>query len=349
MKRIEQICPLDTEAMKRAEKKWNRVAKPLHSLGLLEEMVIKMAGMTESEEISLEKKCVVVMCSDNGVVAEGVTQSPCEVTGIVARAMAQGDGNINNLCRKYQADLKVVDVGMKTTLNNRKILNCKVREGTGNITKEPAMTIQECEQIICRGMDLVKNLKKEGYRIIATGEMGIGNTTTSSAIASVLLQCAPHEVTGRGAGLSKDAVSHKIQVIEKAISFHQPNRSTPMEVLSKLGGFDIAGMAGLFLGGAVYRIPVVIDGYISSVAAALARQMAPLAVDYMLPSHVSGEPAAQRIMTFLGLKPVLTAQMCLGEGTGAVMLFPLLEGALEIYSSGHLFSELKLEQYKEFK
>lgn len=358
MNRINDIRALDINAIAQAKNRWNSIAKPLHSLGKFEEIIIKIAGITGEADVKLNKKCVVVMCADNGVVKEGVTQSGAEVTRIVAEAMVNGDGNINNLCKSFGADVIVIDAGMLSTKSedafHRNIVSnnmicIKVKNGTNNIAEGPAMSYSDCEAIISSSINIVEHLKAQGYHMIATGEMGIGNTTTSSAIASVILGKRAEEVTGRGAGLSNEALLRKISVIEQAIKVNRPDQNNPLDILSKLGGYDIAGMTGLFLGGAIYHVPIVVDGFISLVAAAIAKMFSTHSVDYMIQSHISKEPAAKWMMEYLNLEPVITADMCLGEGTGAVMMFPLLMGALDIYHSVHSFEKLEIEQYKELK
>ncbi len=353
MERIYKIKTLDKNAVSEAKIRWNSIAKPLHSLGKFENLIIKIAGITGSANVDLKKKCAVVMCADNGVVREGISQSDSDVTYIVAKAMAAGDGNINNLCNAFHADVFVVDAGMvddfdENDKKKRNVITIKHSNGTGNIARECAMDYDECKSVISSSIDIVRNLKNQGYQMIATGEMGIGNTTTSSAIAAVILNKTVEDVTGRGAGLSDELLENKKLVIEEAIKAHQPDRNHPIDILSKLGGYDIAGMAGIFLGGAIYHIPVVIDGFISLVAAAIAKMIAADAADYMIPSHISKEPAAKWLMEYLGLEPVIHADMCLGEGTGAVMMFPLLDGVLNIYHSVHSFKNLDIEQYEEF-
>ncbi len=335
----------DKQAQIRAEERWNSVAKPLHSLGLLEEAVIRISGMTGSENIDIGKRCVVDFCADNGVVCEGVTQSDSSVTSVVALEMARGRSNINTLAKVYNADVKVVDVGIKSDITHENIIPGKVSFGTENIVKGPAMTVSQAEEAVGAGMDIVLMCKNEGYKILVTGEMGIGNTTTSSAIASVMLGLPPEKVTGRGAGLSDDGLKRKINAIKCAIDVNAPDKTDPMGVLSKLGGYDIAAMTGMFLGGALYHVPVVIDGFISAAAALIAFKVAPLSRDYMLCSHVSDEPAGEMILKELGLRPVITGNMRLGEGAGGVMLLPLLDGALAVYNSAHRFEELPIERY----
>ena len=347
MKRISSILPADNAASERALKQWNSVAKPLHSLGLLEDSVVKVAGIIGSENIDIGKRCIVDMCSDNGVVTEGVTQTDSSVTAIVAKAMAEGTSNINYMAKLNNADVIAVDIGMNIDAELPGLLNRKIAYGTGNIAVGAAMTQHQAEKAVSAGMDIVDLCRSKGYKIIVTGEMGIGNTTTSSAVASVLLGVPPEETTGKGAGLDSRGVTKKIEVVKKAIEINHPDKDNPLDILSKLGGYDIAGMTGLFLGGAVYRIPVVIDGFISAVAAALAVKICPLVKDYMLCSHVSKEPAGKKMLDFIGLKPLITAEMCLGEGTGGILLLPMLDAALAVYNSSHRFDNLPMERYVE--
>lgn len=348
MERINKIIKPDFKAMELSERKWNSVAKPIKSLGLLEKSVTKIAGITGNAEVKINKRCTVVMCADNGVVAEGVTQSDSSVTALVAESIANDRANINLISKPYNIDVIAVDIGMKTDVDNEKIIKRKTSYGTENISCGNAMTVSQAEYAISAGIDIVKDLKSKGYDILVTGEMGIGNTTTASAIASVILGEPVKNVTGCGAGLDKERLEHKIHVIERAIEVNKPDRSKPVELLSEIGGFDIAGMTGLFLGGAVYRIPVVIDGFISSVAAKLACMINPEAVNFMLCSHVSKEPAGRKMLESMGLNAIIDGELCLGEGTGGAMLIPLLDGALSVYHSAHKFDELQMEQYEDY-
>ncbi|MBP1547499.1 MAG: nicotinate-nucleotide--dimethylbenzimidazole phosphoribosyltransferase [Oscillospiraceae bacterium] len=349
MNRIYMINPSDKGAEKAAHSRWNSIAKPLGSLGLLETAVERIAAVQGTENVDIHKRTVVVMCADNGVVCEGVTQSDSSVTAVCANAIANGTSNINALAETFGTDVLAVDIGINGDVDNPKLLNRKIAYGTKNIAVSSAMTAEQAEQAICTGMNIVCDLKAAGVKIIVTGEMGIGNTTTASAVSSVLLNLPPRQVTGRGAGLDSARLEHKISVIERAISVNNPNKNNPVGLLSKLGGFDIAGMVGLFLGGAYYHIPVVIDGVISAVAAVLACKINPLTVEYMLSSHISAEPAGKMLLEIIGLKPIITAEMRLGEGTGGVMLLPLLDGALSVYNSAHRFDDISIERYKELK
>lgn len=342
---LKQIQPLSTEKMEMAQKRWNSIAKPLHSLGKMEDLIVQIVGITGDLNADISKKALVAMCADNGVVEEGVTQSGQEVTALVAENFLKGETSVCVMCKKAGVDLYPVDVGMVRDTTVRTDL--KVAYGTKNMVKEPAMTREEALKAIAAGISMAKELKEKGYQILATGEMGIGNTTTSSAVASVLLGCSVEEMTGRGAGLSSDGLNRKIRAIQKAIELHQPDAEDPIDVLAKVGGFDIAGMTGVFLGGAAYQMPVVIDGFIACVAALLAKKICPLAGEYMIASHVSKEPAARLILKHMELEPILYANMCLGEGTGAVALFPFLEMGTAVYNSMSTFDDIHLEQYEE--
>lgn len=348
MERLCKIAEPDYLAMELSERKWNSVAKPIRSLGLLEKAVTKIAGITGNAEVKINKRCTVVMCADNGVVAEGISQSDSSVTSLVAESIANGRANINLISKPYNIDVIAVDIGMKTDIDDERIIKRKISNGTENIYSESAMTERQAEHVIAAGMDIVRDLKAKGYDILITGEMGIGNTTTASAIASVILGESVRNVTGCGAGLDKERLEHKNHVIEHAIAVNKPDKNKPVELLSKIGGFDIAGMTGLYLGGAVYRIPIVIDGFISSVAAKIACMINPEAVNFMLCSHVSKEPAGIKMLESMGLKAIIDGELCLGEGTGGAMLIPLLDGALSVYHSAHRFDELKMEQYEDY-
>ena len=341
---IEGIKPIDGQAVELAKKKWNSIAKPLHSLGKLEEHIIRMAGITGTIDVKMDKKALIVMCADNGVVEEGVTQTGQEVTAIVAENFLDCNTSAAVMCKKAGVDIYPIDIGM---VSDTRVPNYKVAYGTRNMVNEPAMTKEEAMQAVLTGIKLVEARKKEGYQIIATGEMGIGNTTTSSAVASVLLNRPAEVMTGRGAGLTSEGLKRKIQAIEKAIEINHPNAEDALDVLAKVGGFDLAGLAGVYLGGAYYRLPVVIDGFISAVAALAAALLCPASREYMIASHVSKEPGTQMILDELGMSASLTCDMCLGEGTGAVAFLPVLEMALEVYQKMSTFSENNIEDYEE--
>lgn len=344
----ERINVIDSTAMAESKKHWDNIAKPIEGLGLLEDMIIKLAGIQGNEMVDIRKRAIVIMCSDNGVVAEHVTQTDSSVTAIVTENFAKGISSVNRMAMVSNAKVIPVDIGIGIDINLDGVLDRKITYGTANIAKEPAMSRDQALQAISIGIQVVKDLKEEGYGIICTGEMGIGNTTTSSAIASVLLDMPVEEVTGKGAGLSQEGVLRKICVIKRAIEVNKPEQNDPIDVLAKLGGYDIAGITGLFLGGAVYRIPIVIDGMISAVAALIATRLCAKAVDYMIPSHMSKEPASIMIMKELGLNPIIHGNLALGEGTGAVLLISMLDMALNVYNQNNTFADMNITSYEKF-
>ncbi len=344
---LRQIEECDHAAAAAAGKRWDSIAKPLHSLGWLEDAVIRIAGAQHSARVNTEKKILVPMCADNGVVAEGVTQTGQEVTAIVAENFLDEKSCAAIMCRMGGADIRPIDIGM--AVDTPRVEKRKIAYGTKNFAREPAMTPEQAVLAVETGIRLAGELREEGYHLIATGEMGIGNTTTSSAVAAALLNVPADEMTGRGAGLTSAGLQKKIRVIRDAIRRWNLAEQDPLTVLSCVGGFDIAGMTGLFLGGAYYHIPVLIDGFISSVAALLAVRLCPASSGYMLATHVSKEPAARRILRELGLSPALDAGMCLGEGSGAAAAFPLIDMAAEIYHSMSTFGQIQVEAYQELK
>ena len=339
----DQIKPLDQEAMEVCQRKWDSIAKPLNSLGKLEKYIVRIAGITGSSQVKLQKKGLVVMCADNGIVEEGVTQTGQEVTAIVSDNFLTEQATAAVLCKATGADIIPVDIGVATDTH---ILNRKIAYGTKNFAKEPAMTREEALRALKTGMDLVTELAEKGYKILATGEMGIGNTTTSSALACAFLDRPVEEMTGRGAGLSGSGLEKKKQVIREALDQYLPTCKDSVDVLACVGGLDIAGLAGVFIGGALQRIPIVIDGFISSVAALTATKICPACKDYMLASHVSKEPATEMVLHALDQDPILHGDMCLGEGTGAVMLFPVLDMASEVYNKMNTFEDIEIEAYQ---
>jgi len=340
-----RIEPLDGTALKDARDKWNAVAKPIGSLGQLELMVEKIAGLTGSIDVDISKRAVMVLCADNGVVAQGVTQSEPEITTVIAGSVARGISSVCRMAQTVGADAVSVDMGMMTPSDVPGVIDRSIARGTGDISLGPAMSREQALTAIKTGIDLVAQTKDDGYKILATGEMGIGNTTTSSAMAAAFLGLPVETVTGRGAGLSNAGLARKCAAIERALAVNEPDANDALDVLSKLGGFDIAGLVGLFIGGAVHRVPIVIDGFISALAAYTAARLCPTCTCAMLPSHVSAEPAARMLFDELGIEPIIHAGLRLGEGTGAVLLFPLLDAALALYN-GTTFDDTGIEAYE---
>lgn len=346
---LKSIRPLDTESVESARCRWDGIAKPLNGMGRFEEMISKIAGIQGTEDISLGRKAVVVFCADNGVVEEGVTQTDSSVTAVVTENFAKGIASVNRMACLAGADVLPVDMGVAGNVCEPGVRNCKIAPGTKNMRREPAMSLEQALEAIHVGVSIAGELKNTGYHILAVGEMGIGNTTTSSALASILLDQPVDAVTGRGAGLSGEGLQRKIQVIREALALHKPRADRPLELLSAVGGFDIAGMCGLMLGGAVYRIPVVLDGMISMAAALLAKAFCPLVTDYLIASHIGKEPVCVPALEKLGLEAVICGNLALGEGTGAVMLFPLLDMAGAVYRENSTFAEIEIDAYEKFR
>ncbi|MCM1186707.1 MAG: nicotinate-nucleotide--dimethylbenzimidazole phosphoribosyltransferase [Lachnoclostridium sp.] len=338
----------DEEIRKRVQKRWDLVAKPLDGMGKFETLIAQIGAVIGTEKIDISKKAVVIMCADNGIVEEGVSQSGQEVTLSVARSMGQKQSSVGQMAQIAGAYTIPVDIGINHREEITGVIDCKVRCGTRNFKREPAMTEEEAIQAIAAGMDLVCSLKQSGINLIATGEMGIGNTTTSSAVAASLLKCGADKVTGRGAGLDDEGLSRKKQVIADAIEKYDLYHADALTVLKTVGGLDIAGLAGVCMGGALYRMPIVLDGVISMTAALLAERILPGTKSCLLPSHKGKEPAVAALIQELDMEPVIDGGLALGEGTGAVMMFPLLDMALCIYDAGRTFSDIGIEGYTRF-
>lgn len=347
--------PYDRELYEEILGRWDRVAKPLGSLGRLETMTARIGAVQGSPDIDISKRVVVMMCADNGIVEEGVSQSGQDVTWAVAEWMGRGESAVCRMAASCGADVMPVDVGINADRSPEGLIDRKVRKGTRNFAKEPAMTEDECMQAINAGIDTVCECSLAGYGMIAAGEMGIGNTTTAAALTAALLGAEPDAITGRGAGLSREGLRRKTEVIGDALRRYVPggdfDRKSPefaVEMMAAVGGLDIAALAGVFIGGAMYRIPVVIDGLISAAAALAAERLAPGCRQYMLASHAGREPGMKYLLEELELEPVIDAGLALGEGTGAVMLFPLLDAALALYHDGLAFEDTDVEQYKHY-
>ena len=370
---IKKIKPLDKNRMEEKEKELNSLLKTPKGLGKLEKLAIRLEGIDKNYKP--DKKMVLVMAADNGVEQEKVSKSKRVITQYVVEAMLNGKSSINALGMVYNADIKVVDLGIdrssdiKNKINFKGIIDKKIMEfGTNNISKEAAMTYEQAVKAIETGIEMVDEFVKGGYNLFATGEMGIGNTTTSSAILKVLTDLPIDEIVGYGSGIDDKTLEHKKNVIKKAIQVNglldffeksknaegkkkirkeqgnmdfenkinfenfktEESQKSIINVLAKVGGLDIAGMAGTYLGCAKNRVPVVIDGFISAVSALIAYKICPVSREFMIASHLSEEPGMKYIMKELNLEPMLFMNMKLGEGTGAVMMFPVIEGACNI-------------------
>ncbi|MDE6388066.1 MAG: nicotinate-nucleotide--dimethylbenzimidazole phosphoribosyltransferase [Lachnospiraceae bacterium] len=327
---------------------WDAIAKPLDGLGRFEKLTARIGAISGTDEIDISRKAVVIMCADNGIVEEGVSQSGQEVTTAVARQMAKGASSVGKMAAYIGADTIPIDIGMAEKERIPGVLDRKIRCGTNNFRLEPAMTRKEAVRAVFTGIEVAADCKRKGYHILATGEMGIGNTTTSSAVTAALLKCDADSVTGRGAGLCDEKLWHKRQLITEAIEKYRLYEAEPLRILETVGGFDIAGLAGICIGGGIIRMPVVLDGVISMAAALLAERIVPGTVHYLIPSHQGREPAAGRLAEALGIESVIYGQMALGEGTGAVMMLSLLDMALSVYHGKTSFSDIRVKQYERY-
>lgn len=343
---VNAIGALDNEMMKKAQARLDSLTKPLGSLGRLEDIVSQLAGITGELFPSVKRKTVIIMCADNGIVEEGVSSCPKSVTSSVTRNFLKGFTGVNVLSRHSGADNVVVDVGVDDDIDCPGILNRKIRKGTWNMAKGPAMTRDEAVRAIEAGIEIVGTLKEKGVSLLGTGEMGVGNTTTSSAVATVLIGNEAEEMVGKGAGLTQDGLINKVKVIKKAIDVNRPDPADPVDVLAKVGGFDIAALTGCFLGAAAYKLPILIDGFISAAAALAAVKIKPECKNYIFPSHGSAEPGNIKIMEELGMEPMLQLEMRLGEGSGAALAFHIIDAAVTAYNEMGTFGDAEIEQYE---
>jgi len=347
---IKMIKPLDEAAMAAARARQDSLTKPAGSLGRLEELSIQLAGIQGKARPVLEKKAVITMAADHGVVDEKVGNWPREVTAQMVQNFLRGGAGINALARQAGARIVFVDMGVASDLKpHPKLIVRKIDYGTKNMCLGPAMTAAQAEQAIAAGIDIINGEAEKGLDIIGTGDMGIGNTTASSALFAALSGKKVVEVTGRGTGLSDEQLEHKINVIERALAVNKPDHNKPLDVLAKVGGFEIGGLAGVILGAAAGRIPVVIDGFISGAAALIAIALAPRAKDYVIAAHCSAEAGHAAMLKYLGLKSLVNLDMRLGEGTGAALGIIIAEAAVRTLNEMATFAEAGVSEGDEQK
>ena len=327
---ISDIHSPSKEMLELVRRDLSRLAMPPGSLGKIETTAARMAAIQKRRRPRAEKRRIIVLCADNGVVEENVSSAPREVTARQAVNMTRGLTGMSSIAAQRGDEVQVVDMGIATSYECAQILDCRIRCGTDNIVKGPAMTTEEAEKAVMTGGSLAHQAFVEHVDIVGVGEMGIGNTTTSAAVISVLTGAEPSEVTGFGGGITEQAYLHKVQCVQRAIEVNKPNVDDPLDVLAKVGGFDLAAMCGVFLGCAKYGIPVVIDGVISAAAALCAVKMCPACRDYLFPSHQSVEPGYMAAMEALGIEPWFKLDMRLGEGSGCTMSFAVMEAACAI-------------------
>ncbi len=343
---IQKIQAVDASAAFACKTAWNNVAKPLNSLGMLEDITCRMAAAQRKIKPSKDCPYTLVFCADNGVVEEGVSQSGSSVTSAVAVSVARGESNISIMAGKAGSKVLCYDTGMKDDVIEPGLFVFKRKSGTNNFTKAPAMSREDAFYAIEVGINAVEKAVAAGADIITVGEMGIGNTTTSSAVLHMLTGLPIEELTGRGSGLSDEGLVRKKRAIRKCVEINKPDPSDAIDVLSKCGGFDIAAMCGVYLGAAALAVPVILDGVISQAAALLAMRIKPECVQYMIASHVSKEPAGTAVLKALGLEAPISAGLALGEGTGAVLLLPMIDMALALLYGGHSFNSIGVDAYE---
>ena len=345
---IDRIQPTDPRLLAQAQARLDRLTKPVGSLGRLEELAARYVMITGELKPQLPRGAVFTFAADHGVTAEGVSAYPSAVTPQMVLNFLRGGAAVNVLARHAGIEVRVVDIGVNFDFDAAPgLIHKKVMPGTNNLLIESAMSPAQAEQALQVGIELARESAQQGIGLIGTGEMGIGNTTASSAIAAVMTGRPVFEVTGRGTGIDDVSHAHKIEVIQRALALHRLNRTDAMQVLAKVGGLEIAGLAGLMLGAAAARIPVVLDGFIAGAAALIAVGLQPRCKDYLIASHRSVERGHQAILEHLGLKPLFDLDLRLGEGTGACLGISLVFAAIKILTEMATFDEAGVSERTE--
>ena len=339
---LSQIRGLDKDAMAAARARLDDLAKPPGSLGKLEDIAERLAGISESMFYDTGKRCVIIMSSDNGVFEEGVASAPQPVTYAQTINFTRGITGVAAIAKQFNTDLIVVDVGINADVDHPMIKNRKIRKSTWNIAKGDAMTYDEAVNAILIGVETAIEAAEAGYTLFGAGEMGIANTTTSAAVLCALTGITAERAAGKGAGLKEEAYRHKIEVVRKAVESNRPDPSDPVDVLAKVGGFDLAALVGVYIGAAYLRIPVVIDGFISAVTALCAAELNPLCRDYMFASHHSYERGYSKAIEKLGFEAPLKLDMRLGEGSGCPLMFAVMDGACAVMKNMATFAEASI-------
>lgn len=338
--RLRYIKPINEDLYSRVQMRLDNLTKPRGSLGRLEELAKRYVAITGKDEPKIIKKIIYTFAGDHGVTEEGVSLYPKEVTPQMVYNFLRGGAGINVLARHINAEVRVVDIGVDHHFDKADgLIQCKVGKGTGNITKGPAMTRDEAIRAMEVGIGLANEALRDGADIIGTGDMGIGNTTPSSAIVAVITGMPVEDVTGRGTGIDDERFKLKIDAIKKAIERNRPDPKDPIDVLAKVGGFEIAGIAGLIIGAAANRIPVMIDGFISTAGALIASEMNPYVKDYLFASHQSVEQGHKAMLDRIGVKPLLDLDLRLGEGTGACLGIGIVEAGIKILTEMATFGD----------
>ena len=337
---VKSIKPLDAEAQARARARQDSLTKPKGSLGRLEDLSVQLAGIYRTDAPKIKKKVIFTIAADHGICAEGVSAYPSEVTAQMVMNFANGGAAINVLGRHAGAEVITVDIGVASNLAwPSSVVSKKVRKGTRNIAKGPAMTAEEASEAVLKGVELGRGAVAKGANLIGIGDMGIGNTTSATALTAIFTGKPVAELTGRGTGLDDAGLQNKIKIIEEVIRLHRPNPAKPLDVLQRVGGLEIAGLAGVIIGAASKSVPVVLDGFISSSSGMIAAGLAPESKSYMIASHRSVERGHQAILEYLGLEPILDLRMRLGEGTGAALSMSIIEASCKLLNEMATFEK----------
>lgn len=341
-KTLNKIQKLDEESIALARHRLDRQAKPQGSLGKMEDICAQLAGIYRSKFYSTDKKVIIAFGADHGVYEEGVSPDPQEITKLQFPNFANGTCGVGTIAKFVGSDVVAVDVGINTDEKMEGVLDYKIRKCTSNMAKGPAMSREEAIRCLEIGIEIAENCIETGYNVVGIGEMGICNTTPSTAIISVISGCDPEEITGIGAGLKKERLKHKAKVIREAITLNNPNTNDGVDILSKVGGFEIGAMVGAILGCSANKTPVVLDGFISYAAALIAYTINPITRDYMIGSHLSAEPGTQKALDIIKLSPVLNMDMRLGEGSGAALAFNIIEACNFTYKNMVTYDEIDM-------
>jgi nicotinate-nucleotide--dimethylbenzimidazole phosphoribosyltransferase len=342
---IEKIKPVDQQWIQKAQERTAQLVMPTRALGRLHDIAERLCGISQTLEPTIDRKVVVVMAGDHGIVSEGVSAYPQEVTGAMVRTFLAGGAGINAICRHVGAEVFVVDMGIAVDLDDvglpgkDRLIVHKIAPGTANFARGPAMSPDQARQSVLFGFQQAVRAFENGVQILGTGDMGIGNTTPSAAIGAVICGAELDKMVGRGTGVDDEGLAHKLDAIRRGIRKNAPDASDGLDVLGKIGGFEIGGIAGLILAGGFYRRPVVIDGFISTAGALIARTLCPTVTDYLFAGHCSQEPGHRIMLDRLGLNPILDLGMRLGEGTGGALAMNIMEGAVSIFKEVLTFEE----------
>ena len=336
------IYPLEEKYMQQAKLRLDRLIKPTGSLGKMENICVQLSGIYGRKYFDTSKKVIIAFGADHGVYEEGVAPDPQNITILQFQNFPKKINGVGTISKFVGADVLSIDIGINCDEKIEGVLDYKIRKGTSNMAKGPAMTRDEAEKCLAIGIEMAEKCIQEDYTLIGIGEMGIANTTPSTAIISVFGDCDPKEITGMGAGLKKELLMHKADVIRKSIELNKPNKNDAIDVLSKVGGFEIGAMAGVILACAANRVPVVLDGFISYAAALIAYNINPKTKNYMIASHLSAEPGAKKALNMMGLKPFLDMDMRLGEGSGAALAFNIIDASNYVYKNMATFDEIDM-------